>query len=69
MPGRTRTAERHVRALAAALAAVVGLLLAGNTGPTATAQSPAPHPAQAPVRDAGPDLEPLVDTADRDTAG
>lgn len=45
MPVRPRTAERYARGLAAALAAVACLLLAGNAGPTAAAGSPAPAPA------------------------
>lgn len=52
MPGRTRTAERYARALAAAVAAVTCLLLAANTGPPQAADSPAPAPA--PARDTAP---------------
>jgi hypothetical protein len=45
VPGRTRTAERYARALAAAVAAVACLLLAANAGPTDQARPPAPAPA------------------------
>ncbi|WP_432079950.1 hypothetical protein [Streptomyces sp. WAC 04229] len=56
MPVRTRTAERYARALAAALAAVAGLLLAANAGPTDPSGSPAP----APVGESAPHLEELA---------
>ncbi|WP_217143849.1 hypothetical protein [Streptomyces sp. AC627_RSS907] len=36
MPGRTRTAERYARALAAAVTAVAALVLAANAGPART---------------------------------
>ncbi|MFF4471653.1 hypothetical protein ACFYZ3_19035 [Streptomyces sp. NPDC001599] len=48
MPVRFRTAERYARALAAAVAAVICLLLASNAGPTAAAGSPAPAGESAP---------------------
>ncbi|MET9820061.1 MULTISPECIES: hypothetical protein [Streptomyces] len=53
MPVRTRTAERYARALAAAVAAVACLLLAGNAGPTDAADSPVPAPAGESASDQG----------------
>ncbi|MFG2680387.1 hypothetical protein [Streptomyces sp. NPDC048392] len=58
MPVRTRTAERYARALTAAVAAVAGLLLAANAGPTDTAGSPAPSPA--PARETAPTMGDLA---------
>ncbi|TDT35317.1 hypothetical protein EV562_109258 [Streptomyces sp. BK208] len=58
MPGRTRTAERYARALAAAVAAVACLLLAANavpadTAPRSSPSAPVPEPDGAqPARDA-----------------
>jgi hypothetical protein len=52
VPGRPRTAERYARALAAAVAAVVCLLLAANAGPTDSAH--APVPAHAPAHELAP---------------
>ncbi|NEB15295.1 MULTISPECIES: hypothetical protein [Streptomyces] len=52
MPVRTRTAERYARALAAAVAAVAGLLLAANAAPVDTeppSSSPAPMSGTAPA--------------------
>ncbi|MFI1754934.1 hypothetical protein [Streptomyces sp. NPDC020571] len=53
MPVRSRTAERYARALAAAVAAVACLLLAGNAGPTAATGYPAPAPAEENASDLG----------------
>ncbi|MFE9706168.1 hypothetical protein [Streptomyces sp. NPDC005930] len=53
MPGRTRTAERYARALAAAVAAVACLLLAANAVPADTAPRSAPS-VPAPAHDGAP---------------
>ncbi|MEU9519980.1 hypothetical protein [Streptomyces sp. NPDC048224] len=55
MPGRTRTAERYARALAAAVAAVACLLLAANAVPADTAPRSSPSaPVPAPEPDGAP---------------